>query len=718
MPLASLIPVPIQLRIASTRSRLSRWFAGATYVEKWLVLGILIGIIAGLGAVVFYAALTTASTFLFEYVAGYTLPSPIGEGFRTASSGYLRPYLVPAIVGFGGLISAILVFNFAPEAEGHGTDAAISAVHHNPKSIRIRAVLIKIIASAITIGSGGSGGREGPTGQISAGFGSFLARIFDLNPTDSRIAVASGVGSGIGAIFGAPLGGAVLATEIMYRDDFEVEALLPSFIASTVAYLVFGLFEGYGPLFGNTVSYHLVHPTQLVWFAIIGLVSGGIGLLYARGFYGIAHRFSHSRIPQVLRPMIGGIIVGCIALVVPQVIGTGYGWIQVSLSRSLAAMPLWLICVIPLARILATGLSIGSGGSGGIFGPGMVIGAFVGAAVWKITQPILPGTALDPAPYVIVGMMACFGSISRAPLAVMLMVAEMTGTLSLIFPAMVAVGLATLIIRRSDATIYQSQLRSRDDSPAHQLIAGMPLLASLTAAQVMAKPRLILRTSDTVEDAARLFESSGLNGAPVISKDERYVGGLDAHVLAGKTVKAGTIIEQVMDEALAPAMLETRGSILLEMLINTQQPWIPIVDGERRIRGIVSSSDLVRGYRYTLLRSLRRVSYTGNPDNVLEVPLAQGSPLVHLPLRTAPLPLGVLITQVERGKETFIPTGDTVLLPNDRITALGSKDRLAAVRTLLAAATPSDPETPRQPKGVTPASPKGEEKDAQQNVRS
>ncbi|MGC8461352.1 MAG: TrkA C-terminal domain-containing protein [Candidatus Dormibacteria bacterium] len=208
----------------------------------------------------------------------------------------------------------------------------------------------------------------------------------------------------------------------------------------------------------------------------------------------------------------------------------------------------------------------------------------------------------------------------------------------------------------------------------------------------MAKPRLVLRTNDSVEDAIRLFESSGLAGAPVISKDERYVGGLDAHALTGKTVKEGSIVEQVMDEALAPAMLETRGSVLLEMLINTRQPWIPIVDGERRIRGIVSASDLVRGYRYTLLRSLRRVSYTGNPDNVLEIPLAQGSPLVNIPLRIAPLPLGVLITQVERGKETFIPTGDTVLLANDRITALGSKDRLAAVRTLLATPASVEPD--------------------------
>ncbi len=140
-----------------------------------------------------------------------------------ASASFTRPWALPLVVGLGALLGAILVFRFAPEAEGHGTDAAISAVHHNPRGIRFRAVIVKIVASALTIGSGGSGGREGPTGQISAGFASLLARELDLSPADARIAVVTGIGSGIGAIFGAPLGGAVLATEILYRDDFDAD---------------------------------------------------------------------------------------------------------------------------------------------------------------------------------------------------------------------------------------------------------------------------------------------------------------------------------------------------------------------------------------------------------------------------------------------------------------------------------------------------------------
>ena len=179
---------------------------------------------------------------------------------RWARSHLVRPWALPLIVGLGGLISGILVFSLAPEAEGHGTDAAIAAVHHNPRGIRARVSFVKIVASAITIGSGGSAGREGPTAQISAGFGSMLARWLDLTPTDARIAVTVGIGSGIGAIFRAPLGGAVLGAEILYRDDFEADALIPSLVASIVGFTVFGAVEGFDPIFGNAGRLPLRSP--------------------------------------------------------------------------------------------------------------------------------------------------------------------------------------------------------------------------------------------------------------------------------------------------------------------------------------------------------------------------------------------------------------------------------------------------------------------------
>ena len=329
--------------IKRPQAKIGRWLATATYTQKWLVLGTMVGVVAGLGAVVFYDALRLASYVFLQLIAGYHVPQPVSEGGAVASAHFARPWAIPLVAGGGALLGAILVFSVAPEAEGHGTDAAIAAVHHNPRGVRLRTVFVKIIASALTIGSGGSGGREGPTGQISAGFGSLLARTFDLSPEDARVTVASGIGSGIGAIFGAPLGGAVLATEILYRDDFEVEALLPAFIASIVGYAVWGSFEGFGPLFGYVGNYQLTSAMPLLWFGVIGIVGGFVGLLYAKGFYGMVDAFARLPLPRWVRPAIGGLLVGCIALAIPEVLGTGYGWIQQSLGTHLLQIPLWIV---------------------------------------------------------------------------------------------------------------------------------------------------------------------------------------------------------------------------------------------------------------------------------------------------------------------------------------------------------------------------------------
>ncbi len=667
------------------QARASRWLASATYTQKWLVLGTMVGIVAGLGAVVFYDALRLASYLFLQVIAGYSVPEPISEGGHLASTHFARPWAIPLVACGGALLGAILVFSVAPEAEGHGTDAAIAAVHHNPRGVRLRTVFVKIVASALTIGSGGSGGREGPTGQISAGFGSLLARTFDLSPEDARITVASGIGSGIGAIFGAPLGGSVLATEILYRDDFEVEALLPAFISSIVGYAVWGSFEGFGPLFGYVGNYQLPSAIPLLWFGVIGIVGGLIGLLYAKGFYGMVDAFARLPLPRWVRPAIGGLLVGCIALAIPEVLGTGYGWIQQSLGPHLLQIPLWIVLILPFARIATTGLSIGSGGSGGIFGPGMVIGAFVGAAVWRVLEPVVPSLGHDPAPYVIVGMMACFGSISRAPLAVMLMVAEMTGTLSLIVPAMLAVGLATLIVRRSDDTIYRSQLKSRAESPAHRILTGLPLLAEVPVSEAMVPPRCVLVEPVDATSYAQRLEESGVTAAPVVDADGRYLGVVSLDSLQRREDASRDLGADVfIDETPATVHQDVRLDVVLEVLTTTPQTWATVVDSDRRVVGTIALSDIVRNYRRTTRSYLRRLTEMGGPTGIVEVNVANDSPIVGLAVRSPLIPRGALITSIERGGVVLRPSGDTLFQEGDRLTVLGASsdlERLARVST-------------------------------------
>lgn len=668
-------------------ARAGRWVASASYLQKWSVLGVVIGAIAGLGAIVFYEALVVCTHFFLNVCVGYQVPTPAGEGGLAASTSAARPWALPLIAGIGALLGAILVFRIAPEAQGHGTDAAISAVHHNPRGVRFRAVIVKIVASALTIGSGGSGGREGPTGQISAGFGSLLARVLDLEPADGRIAVATGIGSGIGAIFGAPLGGAVLSSEILYRDDFDPAALLPSFIASVVSFVVFDAVEGFSPLFGYVRTYRFTDPVQLLWFALIGVLAGLIGLLYAKGFYGLSGLFKRSPLPRWAAPAIGGLMVGAIAIAIPQVIGTGYGWVQQCLSHNgLESIPLWIVLIVPFVRILATGLSIGSGGSGGIFGPGIVIGAFLGAAVWRVFDPVFPSMGHDPAPYVIVGMMSCFGGISRAPLAVMLMVAEMTGSLSILTPAMIAVGISWLIVRHADDTMYRSQLKSRSDAPTQRLLAGLPLLAAIPVTRAMAEPTLVVTAQRSADSVKRALDQSGLSGAPVVDEDRR----LEGTIARSKLEMSGEgkhLVGDLVDSGAPTVSVTSRLDVALESLTVAPQSWVPVLDDERRVVGTLSVSDVVRAYREELVMSAQRVSELGVTAGVAQVTVTADSQVAGRTLRMAGLPPGFLITSISRAGKVFFPTGDDTLEIGDHLTIIGGGFDLARIGSV----TLSDP---------------------------
>jgi CIC family chloride channel protein len=638
----------------------------AGYLRKWLVLGAVIGIVAGLGAIAFTVALRWATEFFLGVIGGYTPPAPAGEGATLGSgSHFLRPWAVPAIVGLGGLISGMLVFGLAPEAEGHGTDAAIGAVHHNPRGIRGRVSFVKIVASAITIGSGGSAGREGPTAQISAGFGSMLARWVDLTPADARIAVTVGIGSGIGAIFRAPLGGAILGAEVLYREDVEADALIPSLIASIVGFAVFGAVEGFTPIFGTPGGYHFDHPAQLGYYALIGVVAGLLGRLYATSFYGVARLTRRLPASRVLKPAVAGLLVGLIALAVPQVLGTGYGWIQVAMGAGILTLPLWIVLVLPFAKILATSLSIGSGGSGGIFGPGMVIGGFLGAAIWRLSQG-LPAVPHSPAPFVVVGMIACFGSIAHAPLAVMLMVAEMTGSLEMLAPAMVAVGLASAIV--GDQTIYESQLRNRTEAPAHRFRFGLPMLASLPIKEAMRSPRLVLDEDAPVREAHEQLVELGLQGAPVADAERVFRGSVDIERIARADPQEQ--VRSVTDGSLSAVPEEATLDAVVEIFASDHVAWVPVLDSNRRIVGIVGTADLIGAYRQSLASSLQSLRSIFSGSILVEEEVGPNSRVMGRTVADADWPKGTVVIAIQRGEQLIFPESRTEILQEDVLSVL------------------------------------------------
>jgi CIC family chloride channel protein len=621
-------------------------------------------------------ALQLGSRFFLGTIAGFVPASPLGEGAQPITDA-ARPWALPLVVGLGGLIAGVIVFRLAPEAEGHGTDAAIEAFHHGARRIRARIPLIKLVASAITIGSGGSGGREGPTAQIGAGFGSFLARVLDLDARDARIAVSSGMGAGIGAIFRAPLGGAVLAAEIPYREDVESEALVPAFVAAIVAFSVFGALIGFAPIFGRVAGAGFTDPRQLVYYALIGLAAGIVGRLYIGSFYGLTRWFSHWPLPREIRPAIAGFAVGCLGVALPGVLGTGYGWVQAGLDRTtLLGLPLWVVLALPLAKILATSLSIGSGGSGGIFGPGMVIGALLGAGIWRLLEPIAPGLPADPSPFVIVAMMALFGSVAHAPLAVMLMVAEMTDSLAMLAPAMLAIGIATLIV--GDRSIYTSQLRSRADSPAHRPRFALPLMAAIAAGDAARVARAVLSVDATAGTARARLEEAGVRGAPVVGTHGSVRGSVDLETLAA--AEATTPVGELRLNAAVIAADDGLDDVL-GILADGHRDWAPVV-ADGRLVGVLSARDVVAAYRRALAANVRQVRTLGSAGALLEADIGPNSTLAAASVGAVAWPRDSVLVSIARGDQVIVPRGKVVLEAGDRLTLYSASRDWATLERL------------------------------------
>ncbi len=641
-------------------------------LAKWIVLGGAIGLVAGLGAIVFYWAIDFSTNLFLGTLAGYYPPHPSGEG-TTVVSAVLHPFMLPLVVALGGLISGIIVFNTAPEAEGHGTDAAIASFHYKGGKVRKRVPLIKLVASAITIGSGGSGGREGPAAQISAGFGSTLAGWLHLDTQSRRIALATGMGAGIGSIFRAPLGGAVMAAEILYKHDLEAEALIPALIASIVGYTVYGAVYGFGPIFGNQASLLFDSPVQLLYYTVLGVICGLVGILYARTFAYTSHLFHQLRLPNWAKPAIGGLLVGTIGIVVPQALHMGYGWVQVTMSSAgLLGLPLWVVLILPFVKIVTTSLSIGSGGSGGIFGPGMVIGALLGATCWRLAEGILPNMPASPAPFVIVAMMALFGGIAHAPLAVMLMVAEMTGNLTLLAPAMLAVSISTLIC--GDNTIYINQVDTRVDSPAHRYRFSFPLLASLRVGDVISDQPLRFSPTLSARAAMATLVENDASGAPVVDESGTLLGVVTRADIAASLAGAEATVGAVMTHD--PVTIETDDTLdtALEQIASHRISWLPVLaaDGTNQLSGVLTTADVSRAYRQSMNQGARRLGGVISGGALLEVKISGDSPVVGKALRELNFPMDSLVVSVRRGGELIFPRGDTELQSGDMVMALTS----------------------------------------------
>ena len=588
-----------------------------------------VGVVAGLGAAGFLALLERTTGLLLGHLANYFPLTPGNEASpfaRPADVGEPIRWALLLLPAAGGLLSGLITFTFAPEVEGHGTDAAISAYHFKDGKVRRRVPLLKALTSALTIGTGGSGGREGPIAQIGSGFGSMLSDWLGFPPTVCRQMMAAGMGAGIGAIFHAPMAGALFAAEVMYQGpDLEFEVLVPSFITCIVAYSVFGLFYGFHAIF-ITPPYHFSTPAMFLPYLVLALVTALGAMLYVRTFYGV-RRLSTllEPIPDHLKPMLGGLITGLIGFFLPEALGTGYGVLQAcftsgpgsspvvsdlqsyrAVSNALAGLSLSpamvagvLLGLIALAKIGTTAFSIGSGGSGGVFGPAVVIGGSLGASTGFVSQRLFPRLPVEPGAFAILGMAGFFAGAANTPISTIIMVSEMTGNYNLLLPSMFISIAAFTMCRRY--TLYEEQIQSRYGAPNKLGLMGRAFLGHVTVGETLARlqtgPVPVVPETMTAAELLRQLGDSSLTYIPVADINGRPMGIIATEAIRelAETPETHSLI--IASDLAIPTPFVTRGESLLTVVNNIQElavPELPVVDEQDffEIVGIIGEKEI------------------------------------------------------------------------------------------------------------------------------
>ena len=605
MPAETLPPHTRLIRILRERLRLE--FASRLYIFS-----VLVGVISGLGAVLFTYGLELATFLCVEKLAGFPQSHPAGHidfdfSFLGTAVYAHRTWALVLLPALGGLISGYLVYRFAPEAEGPGTNAVIDAFHNHRGFIRPIVPLVKALTTITTLASGGSGGREGPMSQIGAGLGSWLGTRLKLSTPQRRILLLAGRAGGLGAIFRAPLGSAIASVEALYREDFESDALVPCVISSIVAYSIYMGVFGFSHIFAMPDLY-FTDVRELFFYLVLGSICALVGILYVKVFFGFRdHFFRKLKLPGYLVVSLGGLMVGLLALVEPRVLGVGFGVMQEGISGYLG---LQAFLVLAFLKIIATSCTISSGGSGGVFGPSLFIGGMVGGAVGAVGQHYFPDIVQQPAAYMVVGMASFFAAVANVPLAALILVTEMTGTYHLLPPLML-VSVFALIFTRG-FSIYEAQVRNKFHSPAHLKDFTVDVLENLRVSEVF--PRLENTSEAIVTNTMSYFslrdfsKKTGDLHFVVVDGDNQLRGMIRADDLdlpEDEFLKNLILIEDLLVETVEPIEDGDDLHQALDKLMSSGFDKLPVVrreDPEEEFLGYMMYQDLLRIYHEEIER--------------------------------------------------------------------------------------------------------------------
>lgn len=510
---------PLQRRLASWGEKFE-----LSGFAKWIALSAALGVIGGLVAAAFSLLVDLAKGQLFGRVAG-TIEGGLMPG--------ANPALVLVLPALGGLAVGLLEMWARSERDGSGTDAVVRSFHRMKGRMRKRVSVVTTVTSALTIGSGGSAGQEGPVGQIGASIGSSLSTALGFSDRDRRLYLMAGASAGIGALFGSPLGGALFLPEVMYRrEEFEGDAIIPCVVSSSVAYAVFTA------IMGSKRAIEIPEPildriafgglAEIGVYFMLGLLCAVLGGAFVAAVRGTTSLFERPAwLPRAVRPMLGGFLVGAMALGMGQItpeLGIsfgGYGLVESALQGSVAVP---VLAMLLLFKALATAVTVGSGGAGGVFAPALSIGAVLGGFVGLAGDRLFPGLNLDPAAFALVGMGGFFAGVGKTPIAAVVMVSEMTGNYALLAPLMIV-----SVVHMAFSTnwsMYPSQVNRPLDSPAHTGDYIVDVLQSLKVSDILdqaSTPTLIQETT-TLRRTMHIVSNARDTHFPVVNGEDELVG--------------------------------------------------------------------------------------------------------------------------------------------------------------------------------------------------
>jgi len=557
-----------------------------------LLLGLFVGLVTGYGAIACRLGIEGIRRLAF----GRT-------GEITVLAQDAAPLLMLLLPTIGGLIVAPIVSIFAPEAKGHGVPEVMDAVARKRGRIRPRVAAAKALASVVTIGSGGSAGWEGPIIQIGAGFSSTLGQVARIGRRPMRVLVACGAAAGIAATFNAPIAGVLFALEV-FLGDLALVTFTPVVVASVAGAAVTHWHYGSHAVFDiPQESFRLTSVLEIPLFALLGVAAACGAVLFTRLLYVVEDAFDAVKISRLVKPALGGLAIGVIGITMPEALGIGYDTISRTFQGEFA---LALLCGLFFVKLAATCLTLGSGGSGGIFAPALVLGALLGAVFGDVAHALLPGTTTAPGVYAVVGMAALVAGATHAPISAILILFEMTRDFQLILPLMISCVLATAVSRGLlRESIYTLKLARR----GVRLRGGRDatILQALLVRDTMHADATMLREAMGFRELRMVTLQSRHHVFPVTDDDGRFVGIVTLAALRPFLFEEG-LQDVVVARDLAEAADEVLGpdedlEAARKAFARSAHEELPVVDPEtRRVVGILREHELYAAYNEAVVR--------------------------------------------------------------------------------------------------------------------